>query len=241
MTIPATAVLEQLGFVRDPSSAGAATPAYGLDFGNGSVTAIEALSFRPFMTVVHVGGHWNTGRSLGLIDFEVPASFESVEQGVAWIAFKLGPDFTPARPLAWLDQGRSWQHHLPWERRRLADRVLAECTIHRDWFRPVAKHLLALAAEAFSADRATFTFDGEVLTIRARGQTLPMPATGDPWPTAYSVPVQGFRHLPKRLMAPGIGVQVRTANLTIAGLRLPLAPDMPPPPIPEGPRPDAHL
>jgi hypothetical protein len=57
-------------------------------------------------------------RSVGQIEFEMPLTIDSFEQGVALISHAVGKEFDPLVHTPWLSDGRKWQDHLPWLRGR---------------------------------------------------------------------------------------------------------------------------
>jgi hypothetical protein len=111
-------VFEDLGFKEDWQAITDQPPAYFYDFGNLLLRAIECTSCRSFKPVFLIGGVQRGPRSVGQIEFEMPLTIDSFEQGVALITHAVGKEFDPLVPTPWLSDGRKWQDHLPWLRGR---------------------------------------------------------------------------------------------------------------------------
>ncbi|MDJ0390271.1 hypothetical protein QMO56_19340 [Roseomonas sp. E05] len=219
MSIPMRAVFEQLGFEEDWSAITDEAPAYQYDFGNLRLKAVQVTN-RHFMPVFLLSGVHRDARSLRTVRFETPLEVASLEQGVALLAHAVGHSSQLTEPAPWLEQGRSWQHHLPWERDRRAYEARPHCAVERDWFRMPAQQLRPLAETATDENVATFTFNGRTLIIDAAGTCLPMPAQGTAWPESYRVRLLELSALPKRLIRPVIRVGVWEGRLTINRLSL---------------------
>lgn len=65
--------------------------------------------------VVVLMGHYNTGRTLGFIENNLPETVESPDQLKALLAFYLNEAIPMDRP-KWLDEGLALSHLLPWSR-----------------------------------------------------------------------------------------------------------------------------
>ena len=111
-------VFRDLGFTEDWEAMTDQPPAYFYDFGNLHLCAAECISSRSFRPVFLIGGVKRESRSIGRIEFEIPMTIDSFEQGVALIAHAIGKDFDPLVPTPWLSDGRQWRDHLPWLRQR---------------------------------------------------------------------------------------------------------------------------
>jgi hypothetical protein len=213
------AVFEQLDFEENWSAMTDEAPAYRYDFGNLKLEAAQVTN-RHFMPVFLLSGVHQDVRSLRMICFETPLEVASLEQGIALLAHAVGRSFQSAEPISWLEQGRSWQHLLPWEQGRRAYEARPHCVVERDWFRMPAHQLRLLAGSATEKDVATFTFNGRILTIDAAGTCLPMPAQGTAWLESYGVRLLELSVLPKRLIRSVIGIGVWERRLTINSLSL---------------------
>jgi hypothetical protein len=109
-------VFKDLGFKEDWQAITDQPPAYFYDFGNLLLCAVECTSSRSFKPVILIRGVKRGHRSVGQIEFEMPLTIGSFEQGVALISHAVGKDFDPLVPTPWLSDGRKWRDHLPWLR-----------------------------------------------------------------------------------------------------------------------------
>ena len=191
------ALFEILGFQEDWEAITDQRPAYYHDFGNLRLTAAEVMSYHGPRFLF--SGVIEGARSVTMVDFEMPLEVESFEQGVAWIWSGIGEEFRPRLPTPWLEDGRTWQDHLPWVRRMEADKGRPQCLVERDWFRVAIKKLHAVAASASENDLVWLAFDGEALRIAAGGVTIIVPATGTAWDTRHAVKGTQLSDLPRRL------------------------------------------
>jgi hypothetical protein len=155
-------------------------PAYYYDFGNLRLSAAELMSLQ-LTPHLQFGGVWRGTNSLSIIDFRMPLEVESLEQGVAWIAYGIGEQFYPLRPTSWLEEGRQWQDRLPWVRRMEDYKARPTCSVEKDWFKIAVRKLRPLANSASETDLAWFSFDGEALKIAGCGETIIVPASGSSW------------------------------------------------------------
>src|SRR5688572_22133395 len=162
------AVLKALGF-RQADCAGG--PGYVYDFGNLRLEALETLS-RRFQPAYLLSGVLKERRAIGIVEFDMPLKVDSFEQGVALIAYAIGRDFKPTIACSWLDDGRAWKEHLPWEQDRRVYEQRPQCAIDKDLFRLTAKKVAKLATSASESDVAWLLFDGEVLRISACGELV---------------------------------------------------------------------
>lgn len=208
-------ILHQIGFAEDWSTITDQAPGYRFNAGNLRIQATQVTNeyLRPVFLITGIEDQ--RPRSLGSIELSVPITVESFEQGVAWLAYAVSARFQPTKPIAWLEQGRLWKHHLPWEQKQAAYRARPHCTVSRDWFRMPAKTLIALSLSASEEAAATFTFDGDILTVLAADARLPMPAKGMAWNREYAVRLASFRSFPKRLMRAELNIGVWDGKLNV--------------------------
>lgn len=224
MSVSTSLVLERLGFERDDSVISDASPGYSYDFGNLMLEASRLCSRRTFEPVYVLGGVYSDGRTIALIDSEMPLEVESFEQGVAWVAFVIDRKFRLARPPLWLEQGRVWRDHLPWVRRQAAYEARPRCAVRRDWLKVACKDLRLWAAKAGPSDTAAFSFDGNILFVTAAERApIAMPATGAAWGKSFAVRLGDLAHLPRRIMSDSVSVAVWDGRLSVGRLALPLA------------------
>lgn len=87
-------VFEHLGFKEDWQAITEQPPGYFYDFGNLLLCAIECTSCRSSKPVFLIGGVKCGPRSVGQIEFEMPLTIDSFEQGVALITQLLAKNST---------------------------------------------------------------------------------------------------------------------------------------------------
>ena len=136
-------VFMELGF--EPAAATYSEPGTNVayDLGEARVEAYERHDIvgRPMVTI---HGIYRTSRTLGNIEYNMPAEVESREQGLAFLSYALsGYSFTD--PPDWLTEGDALKEHLPWNQVARWNRPIAKCRVNRDWFR-VARRKLRLFA-----------------------------------------------------------------------------------------------
>lgn len=222
MSVSMRSILEQIGFAEDWTTITDQAPGYRFNAGNLRIQATQVTSeyLRPEFLITGIEDQ--RPRALGSIQLSMPIAVESFEQGVAWIAYAVSARFQPTKPIAWLEQGRLWKHHLPWEQKQAAFRARPHCSVARDWFRLPAKTLVALSLSAPEQAAAVFTFDGNILTILAGDARLPMPATGTAWTRDYAVRLASFKDFPKRLMRADLDIGVWEGKLNVDRARFDL-------------------
>ena len=207
-----------LGFREDWEAITDQPPAYIYDFGNLVLHAAEVMGRRYLKPVFLMGGVTRDARSIGLIDFEMPLTIDSLEQGVALIAHAVGRDFQPLVPTPWLSDGRKWQDHLPWSRDRARYEARPSCSVPRDWFRVARDRLQVFSEESLEADLAWLTFDGEVLRFTIGDAAVTVPAAGRPWSDRYAIRAIELKLLPKRLTDP-VWIDIWDATLGVGNRR----------------------
>jgi hypothetical protein len=196
-------------------------PGYRFDLGNLVLTAAQLTNMylRPHMRFHAL---LSTQRRLASIEFDLPMILESFEQGVALIADGVGR-FTPARPVAWLDQGRAWVDHLPGRQRLRLFEKRPQCHVAAAWFRVAVKELTAAGERADEMDQFSIGFcDGAVSFKFPQGNVLPLPATGDTWNQLYFCKVKGLANLSRRTPSAGVSFSVWEGSFRLGGLLLPL-------------------
>jgi len=177
-------------------------------------------------------GVLSTPRTITNIETELPAKFESREEGLAWFAWSLdrrgeltnefSQDELCGDLFEALAEGRKHFHLLPWEKERIEyEKKRAEyekrphCLVKREWvkvgLRELANQLKLMQDEML----VVFQFDGEILKIIAADNFIAMPAQGKGWPNLYSIVAGNLRLLPKRLMNPMVDFSIWESRLLI--------------------------
>jgi hypothetical protein len=206
-------LLEALGFQEDCEAISDQLPAYTYNFGNLELTASQVTNVW-LVPVFLFLGIVRDARSIGWVEFQLPLDVGSFEQGVARIAYGIGPEFQPSIPTPWLADGRMWRDHLPWMRDMKGYESRPICLVEKDWFKVATKKLRGLAAAASESDLVWLAFDGEALRVSVCELTLLVPATGTPWNTRYAIKATELDHLPKRLTKL-VELSIWDAKLTI--------------------------
>jgi len=219
MSVAVQSLLVDLGFVPANAQSGSGQDALSFDFGNLVLSATKGIN-RWFRDVWLFGGVANDGRTLALIEFEMPLNVESVEQGTAWIAehVKITLRDTPQ----WLQDGLGWRDELPWRKELMRHDEQPLCRVEREWFRLPCKAMRLAAEESRPEEQAKVSFDGSVLKVVLPNSVVAMPASGERWERSVAVVLTGLRHLPRRLVSQPVEVSVMQEHLIIGRLRLPL-------------------
>ncbi|MBI5771341.1 MAG: hypothetical protein HZA93_26440 [Verrucomicrobia bacterium] len=231
-------LLKGLGFQPDESVFSDIRPGLSFDFGNFKLSASAVLS-RRFEEVVLFTGVLATARSLAEVQFEMPRQIESREKCAAWVAWNLdqaaGGGFDPANEVAWLKIGRANLGLLPWYFDRHAYETRPSCSMEREWARPLFKKLKLILAELPDDALVRFSFDGEVLKIRANQIVLAAPASGAPWQNSYVATRATFPMLPRRLTRDPVTFSIWNGHLEMANWRFgTVVPDVKEPPQRDG-------
>lgn len=183
-------VLVDIGFV---PVTGRMAPCLCFDFGSFTVEAMQTIN-RHFADVVLLTGYVINKHVMAELIQEIPSHVESRRQGVAWLTWaieqSLGDFLDDKRHPApmWLKEGRQDRELLPWERQLKAYEQRPHCCVSRAWAKLAIRAIRDQLQNGGSASPLTFSFDGEALCVRCAGKFVgALPATGNPWPTAFLV------------------------------------------------------
>jgi hypothetical protein len=222
MSIPSREVFERLQFVQDWSPTDQ-PPSYTADLGVLHLRAVRCLGMQAFLRpVFFLSGSYRTERTIGMINYEMPVSVASFEQGVAFLAYAVRDHVDVLKPVEWLRLGLDWSSHLPWNQSMAAYNARPQCTVRRNWFKLAAADLRAYASTS-EPDRYVFvSFDGMVLTFDCGPMKVALPATGTAWEKAVAISVDGLLAIPKRIMRDPVVIGVWDDRFTIGPLGLPL-------------------
>ena len=111
MALTTSSLLRNLGAVADPCAIQDDDTGLRLRVGPHCVHGGEYLS-RWFRPTYRISGVINTGRSISLIESEMPAELESEDEGLAWLAAILGDALPNESKPAWLLKGERLSHLL---------------------------------------------------------------------------------------------------------------------------------
>ncbi|RST88326.1 hypothetical protein EJC49_01100 [Aquibium carbonis] len=105
-------ILQLLGFEEDWNAMADERPGYTIDLGNIHVEASQVVG-RSLRPVFLFTGTARDHRLRKMVEFELPLSCESIEQGVALIVRGIGEAVEPEKPTPWYALGRKWRDRLP--------------------------------------------------------------------------------------------------------------------------------
>lgn len=216
--------LQALGFEPDASVISDGGSGLSCDLGRFRLSAGRMMNMY-FREIVQFSAVYQTPRTIGSIDFEMPIQVESLEQCAAWIAWHLNEKLPKQEKLlstskaSFLLTGLQHQDTLPWVRERAAYAARPYCMVERSWMR-VALNALKSKLNVENADGdVTIAFDGQVLVFSGPGWVVPVPAEGAPWPNRYQIRTENFSKFPSRLMSEQIHISVWKEHLTIGNWR----------------------
>ena len=217
-------VLKELGFQADPTVVYSdIRPGLSFDFGNFKLSA-SAVMGRRFQDVVLFTGVLSTQRSLSEVQFEMPRRIESREKCAAWLAWTLDKHavdhvFQPRMAVDWLALGRANQRLLPWYFDQDAYEARPRCSVDKELARPLLKNLAKIAEQLPPMEKVWFSFDGEVLKIRAGKELLALAANGKPWSNRYGLSAAQMSKPIRRLPGEIVWFESWEDYFTIAGCR----------------------
>lgn len=201
--------------------------AYRMTFGPYQIEAVVLMN-RYFRQAFFLSGIVNTGRTMRLIESELPLEVDSREQGLAMLAHHLREAIPEHLKPDWLREGEGMRKHLPWEKERAAYRRRPLCNVDREWMRIACRKLREHSSGAVEDDSTTFYFDGAVLNICAHAAEsvpnkldLAMRAEGRAWSEGTAISTWRLESLPRRLMTPMVQLCVWQGSLIIANHRFP--------------------
>ena len=111
MSLTTTSLLRTLGAVEDRGAIQDEHDALWLRIGPHSVHGGQYMS-RWFRRTYRISAVINTGRSISLVESEMPAELETEDEGLAWLAEILREALPPDIKPAWLLKGECLRHLL---------------------------------------------------------------------------------------------------------------------------------
>lgn len=218
-SLPTWDVLKEFGFLPDDSVMSDIQPGLSIDFGNLKLTASAVLS-RYFKEVVMFGGVLATSHTIASVVFEIPRLIESREVCAALLTWFLdkhaGQIFEPQNKVDWLEMGRENRRLLPWIIEKEAYDVRPQCSADKEITRATLKALAKIAEQMLPDEKAWFSFDGEVLKIRAGKELLAIAAHGKPWSNQYGLNADQLTKPPRRLMGVSVVFEYRKDYFVVA-------------------------
>jgi hypothetical protein len=214
-TLSVFEALSSLGFVNRNG--------FGLEFIHPQIEleAVESNNPWPPEHIVSFAGRFNRGREFGFLEFNLPATVESLEQLKAFLAYHLSDAMTINVP-DWITEGRALSHLLPWERDAASYATRDRCTVRREWLKLALKDLADALKNLQLAEEVKFTFDGSVVSIDC-GRRIIVQAEGSAWREACRVRVRELTPLPTRIKHDPTQLEVWDSHLIIGGCSYPLA------------------
>lgn len=216
--------IQALGFEPDASVISEGESGLSCDLGRIRLSAGRMVNLY-CREIVQFSAVYQTPRTIGSVDFEMPMQVESLEQCAAWIAWHLNEQLPQQEKLLSTSKASflliGLQHHdtLPWMRERAAYAARPQCVVERSWMRLALNALKAkLNVENNDVD-VGISFDGQVLVFSGPGWAVPVPAIGAPWPSRYQIKTENFSRFPSRLMPEQIHISVWEEHLTIGNWR----------------------
>ena len=111
MRLATTSLLRTLGAVDDPGAIQDERSGLRLQIGPHCVHGGQHMS-RWFKPTYRISAVINTGRSISLVESEMPAELETEDEGLAWLAEILREALPPDIKPAWLLKGECLRHLL---------------------------------------------------------------------------------------------------------------------------------
>ncbi len=171
--------------------------------------------------VVLLSGVVDTGRTLGLIEDQIPDDLASDLEAAAWVSYALKPYRSKLEPLPdWFVEGERHWDLVPFVQKQRAYSARPKCYIDRDYCRPLRRNLLEELSWLDGETKMTFSFDGRVLSIVLNERVHEVVASGDSWPSSYQVVVSPETKLPTRFNSSRVEVSVFEGYMSLGRLRL---------------------
>ncbi|QBM29765.1 hypothetical protein [Hydrogenophaga pseudoflava] len=219
-TISTWLALESFGFQPDKSVFPNDGSAMSIDLGSFKLSAARMPNLM-LVDVVAFTGLYRSPRTIASIEFDMPTTVSSIEQGAAWIAWHLQKQL-PSRETAFsLKQaafvllGLKHLDTLPWVQRAASYERRPRCWVERSWMRQALRQLCKNLEGAVAEDMVTIAFDSRILTFSGRDWVVPMPAKGETWVSEIQIPAVNLTSLPARLNDEDILVSIWDDGLCI--------------------------
>ncbi|MCY4364610.1 MAG: hypothetical protein OXE17_00050 [Chloroflexi bacterium] len=222
---PTIGSLIALGFEIGKTSAG--LDGAGYKFVHLDLDAVHVINpnARP---VVLLSGVLNTGRTLALIEDQIPDDLGNPLEAAAWVTYALRSHRSDLEPLpSWFEEGeRHWElvpmarQQREAEERNRAYSASPSCYIDRDYARPLRRQLTEQFTWLSGETEMTIGYDGRVLSIVLEERTHEVVASGDRWPSSFRVIVSPESQLPARFDSRMVEVNVFEGFVSLDGVSL---------------------
>ena len=214
-----------LGFERRQTSAG--LDGVGYRFVHLDLDAVHVMNLYA-RYVVLLSGVINTGRTLAIIEDQIPNDLGSALEAAAWVSYALRSYRSDLEPLPdWFVEGeRHWDLVAPArevreaQERQRAYLAAPRCLIDRDYARPLRRNLLEQLSRLPGETETTFSFNGCVLTITLCDRAHKVVTLGDSWPSSYQAIVSPESKLPTRFESSMVELSVFEGYVRFDRLRL---------------------
>lgn len=217
--VPVMDVLRECGWVPDDDRPWSEGPALKYSFGNFELCA-GVFTNQYFRRVVMFSGLYRDLRSTADVSFDIPERVESREQVLAWIVYGLRGVPLSITP-AWIEEGRRFQHELPWAKHLSAYNARPMASVDRMWMKPLGKVLREAASSAAEDQHCLIDFDGQILRFELPAKTYRVQADGpEPWSHAVRVGLRDLAALPQRWMQDRISVSYWEERIMIGNRSL---------------------
>ena len=171
--------------------------------------------------VVQLGGVRYTGRTLAIVEGEIPRNLGSTLEAAAWVTYTLHSQRSELEPVPdWFVEGERYWNLIPFVAEQQAYQARPKCFIDRNYARPLRRNLLEEISRLAEETEMTFSFDGRVLSIDFCGRVHEVIASGDSWPYSYQIIVSPETRLPARFTSSMVEVSVYDDYVRLDGLRL---------------------
>ena len=214
-----------LGFERRQTSAG--LDGIGYRFVHLDLDAVHVMNLYA-RYIVLLSGVLNTGRTVAVIEDQIPEDLGSTLEAAAWVSYAFRSHRSDLEPLPdWFIEGeRNWDLVAPArevreaQERQRAYLAAPRCYIDRDYARSLRRNLLEQLSWLIEETEMKFSFDGCVLSIVLNGQVHKVVASGESWPSSYRVIASPETKLPTRFEDSTVQVSVFQGYLSFDRLRL---------------------
>ena len=224
-TCPTLESLISLGF--EPRRTNAGLDGVGYRFVHLNLDAVHIMNLYA-RYVVLLSGVLATGRTVAVIEDQIPDDLGTAVEAAAWVTYALRSHRSELEPLPdWFLQGERHWDLVPMARQqqeaeeiKRAYSASPRCYINRYYARPLRRNLMEHFAWLSGETELTIGFDGRVLSILLDERTHEVVASGDSWPSSFRVIVSPESKFPARFDSGMVEVNVFEGFVRFDGIRL---------------------